>query len=156
MKLSERKWKCLEIIFFWLLLHSDDFWKFRFIYKPFSVYWLLKLYSCHHYHKNYHKFSSLNTNVLLRSSTGQKSNRLGWFLYSGFHKAKPRWHRGVFSRGSREESIWNLSIGRIQFHGVVLVRVLFPCWLLAEGCSQLLEETHSLAHNPLPHLQSLQ
>lgn len=61
-----------------------------------------------------------------------------------------------FFRGSREESIQNLAIGRIQFHGVVLVRVLFLCWLLAEGCSQLLEETHSLAHNPPPHLQSLQ
>lgn len=95
MKLSKRQWKYLEIIFFWLLLNSNGFWKkFRFIYKHFSVSWLLKLYRCHHYHKNYHKFSSLNTNVLLHSSTGQKSNRLGWFLHSGFHKAKPRWHRG--------------------------------------------------------------
>lgn len=48
------------------------------------------------------------------------------------------------SGGSRGESVSLLTwaVGRIQFAAMVALRSLFPCWLSADGCFQLLEVTH--------------
>lgn len=55
--------------------------------------------------------------------------------------------RAVFFSGdSRGESASMLTqvVGRIKFHIVVEMKSLFPCWLSAEGHSQLLEAVYTL------------
>lgn len=94
---------------------------------------------------NYHKFSCLKQyKFISHGSGGQKSYKFRQFLWV------PRCSNQGVSRAafhSRAESASKVTqvVAGIQFHPVVPLEYLFPCWLLSRICSQLLEATHILS-----------
>ena len=66
---------------------------------------------------------------------------------------------GLLPEGPGGESTSRLIqvLGGIKFHVEVGLRPLFPCWMLAESHSQLLEAIHTSCHmTPFLDLQSKQ
>lgn len=118
------------------MLESDHLSLSSHFTKTFWSWWPIFVFFCCHHKKNYHNFRG----VKQRKSVILQFGKSEVWRASHWAETDVLAALGSFLQGQdRIPSLAPSAVGRLQFHGAIGLRALFPCRLLAEGWTELLE-----------------